>query len=209
MVCPEFTGAASRQSQSDYRVRDDRFIIIGVAFAILCIGSLAIFTDKLDAGWRQHGATTWADEHWGAAAGGSGSQIPQGNRHIPLIAKGGVFAVPVSLNGGAPYSFIIDSGASDVSVPPEIVDALFKSSLLADEDFTGDSSYTLADGSRIESKTFVLRTIEIGGVEIRNVRASVAPAGAPALLGQSFLARIRSWHINNAEGTLYLDVLPQ
>jgi len=35
----------------------------------------------------------------------------------PLVQDGGTFAVPVTINGQLTLIFVVDSGASDVSVP--------------------------------------------------------------------------------------------
>jgi predicted aspartyl protease len=40
---------------------------------------------------------------------------------------------------------------------------------------------------------------------IANVKAGIAPAGASALLGQSFLQQLKSWSIDNAGHELMLE----
>jgi Aspartyl protease len=72
--------------------------------------------------------------------------------------------VPVSINGQLTLKFTIDSGASDVSVPADVVSTLIRTETITASDFLGTQTYTLADGS-------------------------VAPAKGTLLLGQSFLGR--------------------
>jgi tetratricopeptide (TPR) repeat protein len=43
---------------------------------------------------------------------------------VPLKAVGGTFIVPVAINGAITLPFVIDSGASDVSVPSDVVSTL-------------------------------------------------------------------------------------
>jgi len=54
------------------------------------------------------------------------------------------------------------------------------------------------------SATFRIRSLTANGVEIGNVKASVAPVAGDLLLGQSFLSRFKSWSIDNARQALVL-----
>jgi hypothetical protein len=62
----------------------------------------------------------------------------------------------------------------------------------------------IADGSVVKSRTFVLRTFSVSNRVLDNVRASVAPANATPLLGQTFLQRFASWSIDNERQVLLL-----
>jgi clan AA aspartic protease (TIGR02281 family) len=100
--------------------------------------------------------------------------------------------------------FVVDSGASDVVVPENLVQALRKAGKLTDADFTGYQVYKLADGSTVKSKTFVLRSFAVNNRALENVKATVAPSQATPLLGQSFLQRFSSWSIDNERQVLLL-----
>jgi predicted aspartyl protease len=129
---------------------------------------------------------------------------PGGPILIPLQREGGTFVVPVLINKAITLKFVIDSGATDVSIPADVVSTLIRTGTLQDADFLGTQTYVLADGSKIPSSTFRIRSLTADKLEIGNVRASVANAKGDLLLGQSFLSRFKSWSIDNAKQTLVL-----
>jgi clan AA aspartic protease (TIGR02281 family) len=124
---------------------------------------------------------------------------------IPLKTRNGVFVVPVQINGALTLDFMVDSGASDVIIPADVVLTLMRTGTLRDTDFLGQKSYRLADGSAVPSQTFRIRILKVGDRQIENVMASVARVEGSLLLGQSFLSRFRSWSINNGRQVLVLE----
>jgi clan AA aspartic protease (TIGR02281 family) len=136
--------------------------------------------------------------------------IPQGQEgaqpdEVRMVDDGGTFEVPVVLNGVITLDFIIDSGASDVSIPADVALTLVRTGTLQVGDFLGNQTYTLADGSTVPSPTFIIRSLKVGDVEIRNVHASVSHVNGSLLLGESFLKRCNSWSIDNRRGVLLLQ----
>lgn len=123
---------------------------------------------------------------------------------VALSRHGGVLTVPAVLNQTYRVNFVVDSGASDVVIPEPIVERMRKEGKLADSDFTGNQTYRLADGTLIKSKTFVVRSFAVNNRVLENMQASVSPAGATPLLGQSFLGRFNSWSIDNDRQLLFL-----
>lgn len=123
---------------------------------------------------------------------------------VALSRQGGVLLVPAVINESYRVNFIVDSGASIVTIPEPIVELMRKAGKLADSDFTGNQTYRLADGTLIKSKTFVIRSLAVNNRVLENVQASVAQAGATPLLGQSFLGRFNSWSIDNDRQLLLL-----
>jgi predicted aspartyl protease len=111
---------------------------------------------------------------------------------IKLIKNGEIYHVPVLLNRTTNLNFIIDSGASDVSIPPDIILKLVHSGTVDKADFIGIGLYTLADGSKVRSPQFFIREIILGDVVVRNVKASIGNLSSPLLLGQSFLSKFQS-----------------
>jgi predicted aspartyl protease len=63
----------------------------------------------------------------------------------------------------------------------------------------------LADGSKLPSERFVIRSLKVGGKVLENVTGSIAPVEGSLLLGQSFLSRFGSWSIDNKNGALILN----
>ena len=124
---------------------------------------------------------------------------------IPLQNNQGVFKVPVVINNSITLAFLIDSGASDVTIPADVFGTLIRAGTITQADFLGTQTYVLADGSKVSSQTFRIRTLKVGGYELHDVTASVADIRGELLLGQSFLSRFKRWSINNSRQTLVLE----
>jgi hypothetical protein len=125
---------------------------------------------------------------------------------VPIQRKGRNYVVPGLVNNVVTLNFIVDSGASDVTIPADVVETLKSKGALSDRDFTGREIRGLADGSKITSDTFRIRSLSIGDWLVHDVNASVTPVGAPPLLGQAFFNRLKSWSIDNINQTLVLDL---
>jgi len=124
---------------------------------------------------------------------------------IKLERQGGMYAVPVLVNGALSLKFIIDSGASDVVIPSDVVRTLIRTGAVSERDFFATAVVRLADGSEHQSRRFLLHELKVGDHALKDVTATVAPQGAHLLLGQSFLARLPSWTIDNHQYALVLD----
>ncbi len=124
---------------------------------------------------------------------------------VAMEKYGGVYAVPARLNDVITLPALVDSGAAVVSLPPDVVSTLFRSGTISEQDFIGQETYTLADGSKIPSQKFRLKSIMVGHRTIYDVDATLAPnVEASILLGQSFLGRFQSWSIDNDRHVLIL-----
>jgi clan AA aspartic protease (TIGR02281 family) len=134
------------------------------------------------------------------------SDVGQSSRIvIPLRNENGIFVVPVEINSKITLDFVIDSGASDVSVPADVVSVLIRTGTIRSSDFIGQQTYILADGTEVPSPVFTIRSLKVGGHIVENVRGSIASPKATLLLGQSFLRHFRSWSIDNAKHALVLE----
>jgi hypothetical protein len=123
---------------------------------------------------------------------------------VAMEKEGGVYVVPVRLNGAITLNAIIDSGAADVSIPSDVVSTLIRTKTISEEDFLGIQTYVLADGSKVPSPRFRIRSLKVGNKTIENVPAGIASGKADILLGQSFLSRFKSWSIDNDRHVLIL-----
>ena len=135
----------------------------------------------------------------GPPNGGPGETI------ISMVADGGTFAVPATINGQLTLNFVVDSGAADVSIPADVVLTLRRTETITDSDFLGNQLYKLADGSTVPSQRFVIRSLKVGDKTFENVVGSIAPVAGSLLLGQSFLNRFKSWSIDNRKQALILN----
>jgi clan AA aspartic protease (TIGR02281 family) len=121
-------------------------------------------------------------------------------------SPGGTYDIPVELNGVLKISFIFDSGASDVSISPDVALTLMKTGTIKESDFIGTQQYMFANGSTATSQVFILQEIKIGGYVIKKVRASISNSiDAPMLLGQSVLQRLGKFGIDNNNHTLTIE----
>jgi hypothetical protein len=66
---------------------------------------------------------------------------------IPMENVGGVYQVPIRFNDTITLDAIVDSGATDVGIPADVVLTLIRSKTISSEDFIGTRTYMLADGS--------------------------------------------------------------
>ena len=105
--------------------------------------------------------------------------------------------MPCKVNGLS-LSFIFDTGASDVTISLTEASFMLKNGYLKKEDIIGTQKYLDATGNISEGITINIREIEIEGLKLQNVKASIVKTlGAPLLLGQSALSKL---------GTIYLDL---
>ena len=125
-----------------------------------------------------------------------------GQTTIIMKEEGGVFTIPCTVNG-LQLNFIFDTGASDCSI--SLTEALFmlKDGYLTAEDIVGSSYAQIANGDITENTKILLKKIEFAGFTLTNVTATVIhTASAPLLFGQSAMAKLGTFQIDPAKGTL-------
>ena len=130
---------------------------------------------------------------------------PSASMSVPMRMEGGIYVVPVLINNAITLDFVIDSGASDVSVPADVVSTLIRTKTIERSDFVGQQTYVMADGSEAPSDVFIIRSLKVGNRIVHNVRAIIASPKATLLLGQSFVRQFNSWSIDNARHALVLE----
>jgi len=108
-----------------------------------------------------------------SSAAGEQEIVLQRNRYGHYVAAGQINGVPVT--------FLLDTGASDVSIPSNIADSIGLERGVS-------QTYNTANG-QITAYATRLDRISIGGIELYNIPASINPAdqGEGILLGMSFL----------------------
>ena len=124
---------------------------------------------------------------------------------IPMEKDGGTYTVPVSINGQITLKFVVDSGASDVTIPSDVVSTLRRTGTITENDFLGSQTYVLADGSQVPSERFMIRSLKVGDLVLEHVEAGITADKGSLLLGQSFLGRFSSWSIDNNRHALILN----
>ena len=109
---------------------------------------------------------------------------------IEMEYDNGVYYVPCKVNG-IPMKFIFDTGASDVTISLTEARFLFKQGVLKDTDFKESVKYQLANGDIQEGTKIIIREINIDGIILNDVEASIVhELNAPLLLGQSAISKL-------------------
>lgn len=122
---------------------------------------------------------------------------------IKMKNVNGVFQIPCKING-IPLNFIFDTGASEVSISITEAKFLIKQDLISKNDLLEKSDYRTADGSIVEGMKINIKSIDIDGIILENVKATIIDSqSAPLLLGQSAIKRLGRYSIENNILTLY------
>ncbi|WP_418637509.1 TIGR02281 family clan AA aspartic protease [Winogradskyella sp.] len=116
---------------------------------------------------------------------------------INLDRTNGVYTVPCKVNG-IPMDFIFDTGASNVTISLTEATFLIKQGLLEKNDIKETVKYQIANGDVNEGTNIILREIEVAGLKIKNIKATIVhEQNAPLLLGMSALNQLGKIEINN------------
>jgi len=135
--------------------------------------------------------------------------VPVQGEQVALVKEGGVYKVPVTLNGAVKLNFIVDTGASEVVMPMHVLLTLLDARTIGESDLLGARTYTLADGSKVENQRVRLRELKIGSRVIRDVTASVGDFRSSLLLGQTALEKLNPWRLDSRTHRLVLgDAAP-
>jgi clan AA aspartic protease (TIGR02281 family) len=118
---------------------------------------------------------------------------------VPLrLSPGGTFYVSVEIDGLVTIDMMLDSGAADVAITEEVFRSLGPGVVRF-----GEREYSMANGTISRRALFKIKSLKIGDLVLEDVTASVGPGAL--LLGQTFLQRLSSWAIDNAEHVLILE----
>lgn len=129
-----------------------------------------------------------------------------GRNKIRMIKSGGVYEIPVVLNGVLTIPLIIDSGASDVFISPDVALTLFRTGTIRESDYMSGSVYSLADGTEVKSHRFRLQSVKIGSKIIRGVTCAISDSvEAHMLLGQGVLERLGKYTVDYKNGVLIFE----
>lgn len=145
-----------------------------------------------------------ADEASTSSAPGISNPLSQ--NEVPLKKNsGGTLVVPVEINEAITLDFTLDSGATDVTIPADVFSTLKRKRTVQKDDIIGDQIYAYGDGSTLKSFSFTIKTLKVGGIIVEKVKSGYTREQGELLLGQSFLARFRSWSIDNNKKVLLLE----
>lgn len=107
------------------------------------------------------------------------------------------FEIPVTINGTVTIPFIVDTGASETTIPPYVFLTLIKNGTITVSDSLPSKTFLLANGTKEVNMRVRLKSIKIGNTVIKNVEASVSNSlNAPLLLGQNVLSKLHRIEID-------------
>lgn len=113
-----------------------------------------------------------------------------GQKTIRMEKDGGIYKISCKVNG-APMKMYFDTGASTVSISRATALYLLENDLIGPQDYRGKTKTSTADGSISDKMVINLRDIEIAGLHLRDVQATVSYSlNAPLLLGQTAIQRL-------------------
>ena len=123
---------------------------------------------------------------------------------IKLINVNGVYRINVQF-GTIVKNFILDSGASEISISKNLEKELITKGLLKKEDYIEPGLFKIADGSIITCRRINIKQLKVGNFILKNITASIGDSDSPLLLGKSFLDKFNKWSIDNNSQTLILE----
>jgi clan AA aspartic protease (TIGR02281 family) len=126
------------------------------------------------------------------------------NSIIKLDVEEGVYHIFVTI-GNIKKKFVLDSGASEVSLPESFEKELINMGIIKKDYYTSSALYKLADGRIILCRRLILPELKIGNYTVTNVRTVIGKDSSPLLLGKSFLDKFKKWSIDNTTKVLNLE----
>lgn len=123
---------------------------------------------------------------------------------VTLGRSGGVSTLTIEI-GGIEAKVILDSGASDVSIPKNLEKMLLRREIITTDSYLMPGIFVIADGSVVSGDRFIVPSIKVNGIAVNNVQCSVNQSEDMILLGQTFLNRFKSWTIDNDLNQLILE----
>ncbi len=119
---------------------------------------------------------------------------------IKMENEEGVNYVWIEING-LKLRFVFDTGASNISISPAEASVLYRQGTLNRNDILDIEYFQDATGRISEGTTINLRTVKIGDIVLKDVKATVVNnENAPLLLGQSVMERFGKIEIDNENG---------
>lgn len=121
---------------------------------------------------------------------------------VYMTKEGGVYMVPIKVNG-LDLRFIFDTGASSISISAAEAAVMVRQGKITEDDILGQQQFQDATGGVSVGTVIRLRTVEIGGITLNNVEATVVDnIQAPLLLGQTALSKFGKVTIDYNNNTI-------
>ena len=166
-------------------------------------------------GNKIHGEGIWKYAKGGSLKGTwfdgkfiSGPNLNGKNENILNLipTSGGVYEVNVTFNKVLKIDMILDTGASEVFLTPDIVLTLFKAKTISEEDILEGGYFMDASGNVNKSVRFNMKEIKLGNVTLENVNCGInTKIDGVNLFGLSALKKLKSIKFNFTNNTLEIE----
>lgn len=123
---------------------------------------------------------------------------------VPVKQRGNIHYVELNI-GGVSYTYIIDSGASEMMISKSMETKFLDLGIIRNSDYLPSRIYVLADGSQKTYRRVKLSSIRIAGERVEDIIVAITDDSSPLLLGKSFLNKFKSWKLNNSNSTIELN----
>ena len=124
---------------------------------------------------------------------------------IALNKRSNVYFLSVDfMSGAGQYDYIYDTGASSMTINKEIENELWRKKIINKSDYVENVLCRIADGSVIEVRRVLIKSIKIGGIVVKNVLVSVTDG--PLLLGNNALTNYSSITLDKNKSQLTLKM---
>ncbi|MFT5395922.1 MAG: aspartyl protease family protein [Gammaproteobacteria bacterium] len=123
----------------------------------------------------------------GTHIGSNKTKKPTGGEKLIIVPdRGGMYSLSGSING-SPVSFVVDTGASAVSMNSNVAKRLG-----IDYKLTGKKGMSYTASGKDEIYIVKLKRVRVGNIELQNIEGVVHEGGFPVttLLGMSFLGKL-------------------
>lgn len=122
-----------------------------------------------------------------------------------LRDKTNTLSIPIGLDNTLNVMAILDTGCSDVSIPPYIAYTLFAEGKISEKQYLPSRKYLLANGSVVTCPRFLLKELKIGSFVLKDVACSISESNSSKILiGQSVLGLFKVVRIDNENDKLIL-----
>lgn len=114
-----------------------------------------------------------------------------------------LYEIKVEINNTVKLPFLLDTGASEISIPPSVARVLVISKTLSYKDTLQGRYYSYANGEYSYCKRFMIRKLKLGNIVLYNVPCVVSDNDRGSLLlGQSVLRRFKKYKIDNVKNII-------
>lgn len=122
---------------------------------------------------------------------------------VQMEEHGGVYKIPCLVNG-VKMKLVFDTGASSVCLSETMAYYMYENDYLNDDDILESGTSIVADGREVSNTIINLKEIEIAGLKLTNIKASVIEGqNAPLLLGQSVIQQLGAITIDGNRLTIH------